>query len=234
MLALIDIDGTLLLGAPAAHTAALATAMADVWDVAATPGDVTAIRPAGRTDREIARLVLRAHGVADERISDRMATWIARAVELHADLEREAPPPAVAPGAAEGLALMREAGVALALLTGNLEPIARAKMAAAGLAGWFPPGGGAFGSDREHRDELVPVALARHGRPAAAVVVGDTPRDITCARAGAARCVAVTTGAYDEMALAAADAVAPGLVGAAEVLAGWSGAPRPSAATTRA
>jgi phosphoglycolate phosphatase-like HAD superfamily hydrolase len=39
-------------------------------------------------------------------------------------------------------------------------------------------------------------------------VVGDTPRDIACARADGVRCVAVTSGQYGADALSGADAVA--------------------------
>jgi phosphoglycolate phosphatase-like HAD superfamily hydrolase len=41
---------------------------------------------------------------------------------------------------------------------------------------------------------------------ARAVVVGDTPHDIACARAAGARAVAVATGSYSEHELAAAGA----------------------------
>jgi phosphoglycolate phosphatase len=44
--------------------------------------------------------------------------------------------------------------------------------------------------------------------PGDAVVIGDTPRDIACARADGARCIAVTTGPYGADALTAADGVA--------------------------
>ncbi len=229
MLALIDIDGTLLTGRPYAHTAALAAAASEVWDVPATDDDVVAIGPAGRTAREIVRLVLRRHGVPDARVAAALPAWMARACELYPTLEPLHPAPAVAPGAARGLAALRDAGVRLALLTGNLEPIAHAKMAAAGLGEWFPRGRGAFGSDHDRRDALVPVAVARDGGAPDVVVIGDTPRDIACARAGGARCVAVTTGAHGPEALAAADAVADGLPAAAAVVRGWLGAQSPTA-----
>ncbi len=74
-------------------------------------------------------------------------------------------------------------------------------MARAGLGRHFARGQGAFGSDHESRDALVPIAARRAGGVTAVVVVGDTPRDIACARAGGARCVAVTTGAFDAAAL---------------------------------
>ena len=39
-------------------------------------------------------------------------------------------------------------------------------------------------------------------------MIGDTPRDIACARADGVRCVAVTTGPFGAEELSAADAVA--------------------------
>ncbi len=219
---LVDIDGTLLHGAPRAHTEALTRAMLDVHGVPASPADVTAIRPGGRTDQEIARLVLRGHGVDDAVITAAMPEWMRRAAELYPEVDAAHPDAVVAPGAAGALGRVRRAGGSLALLTGNLEPIARAKMGRAGLGPWFPAGGGAFGSDHESRDALVPIALARAAADgtvgARVVVVGDTPRDIACARAGGALCVAVATGSHRAEELTGADAVAGDLAEAASVL----------------
>lgn len=218
---LFDIDGTLLLGTPRAHTEALVRAAGEVFGVPARSEDVTAIRPAGRTDQEIARLVLRGLGVPHDDITRGLPAWMARAAELFPDLDAGQTPQAVAPGAHDALARLAGEGAALALLTGNIEEIARAKMARAGLGGRLPPGQGAFGSDHESRDALVPIAAARAGGAADIVVVGDTPRDIACARAGGARCVAVTTGAHDAAALGEADATVPGLAEAAAILSEW-------------
>jgi phosphoglycolate phosphatase-like HAD superfamily hydrolase len=235
VLVLIDIDGTLLIGAPLAHTAALAAAAEDVYGVPVAAEDIRAIGPAGRTDREIARLVLGRAGLADEVVVAGLDRWVARASDIYPAFEPGFPPPRRAPGAPEALARLRAAGASLALLTGNLEPIAHAKMAAAGLGGWFARGRGAFGSDHERRDALVPIALSREAGSPEVVVVGDTPRDIACARAGGARCVALTTGPHDAAALAAADAVVGGLPGVAEVICGWSVRPdqSPIARVTR-
>jgi phosphoglycolate phosphatase-like HAD superfamily hydrolase len=229
VLALLDIDGTLLLGRPHAHTEALAAAAAALFEVPVTTEDIVAIGPAGRTDREIARLVLRRHGVPDARITAGLPAWMARACALYPTLEPLHPPPVVAPGAAEALEALRADGVALALLTGNLEPIAHAKMGAAAVGEWFPRGRGAFGSDHDRREALVPIAIARDGGEPDAVVIGDTPRDVACAHAGGARCVAVTTGVHGPADLDGADAVTDGLPAAAAVILDWRRPQRPAA-----
>ena len=233
VLILFDIDGTLLLGTPRAHTEALVVAAADVYGVAATTDDVTAILPAGRTDQEIARLVLRRHGLEDAAISAGLSAWMARVAELYPGLDAAHAPQAVAPGAGAALGRLAEAGAALALLTGNIEALAHAKIARAGLGRHFARGQGAFGSDHESRDALVPIAARRAGGARPVVVVGDTPRDVACARAGGARCVAVTTGAHDAAALSGADAVVGGLEEAAAVLGAWGAGQSPTPATIR-
>ncbi len=100
-----------------------------------------------------------------------------------------------------------------------MESIAHRKLSAAGIDGPLRPFVGAYGSDAEDRDALVPVAQERAaqlaGLPdawpsARTVIVGDTPHDISCARAAGAAVVAVTTGAYTAEALTDADAVAAG------------------------
>ena len=216
MLVLFDIDGTLLHGRPEGHTRAMVDAMALVWPVPVVPDDVWAIDPPGRTDREIARLVLRGHGVPDAEIDGGMADWMAWAARLHDEVAHAHPAPVAAPDALEVTAALRAGGAEIALLTGNLEPIGRAKVAAAGLGDRFGDGGG-FGSDAERRADLVAIARSRAtGRHSDGdvVIVGDTPRDIAAARVAGVRVVAVTTGAFDAAQLAGADAVADGLAAA--------------------
>ena len=52
-------------------------------------------------------------------------------------------------------------GAELALVTGNLEAIGRAKVASAGLGDLFADGRGGFGSDSEVRADLVGLARDR-------------------------------------------------------------------------
>jgi phosphoglycolate phosphatase-like HAD superfamily hydrolase len=92
--------------------------------------------------------------------------------------------------------------------------VGRLKLARAGIGRWFARSPGAFGSDAEDRAALPAIARRRAGRTGApyprdqTIVIGDTPRDIACARADGLRCVAVTSGPYAAEQLRAADAVA--------------------------
>jgi phosphoglycolate phosphatase-like HAD superfamily hydrolase len=111
-------------------------------------------------------------------------------------------------------------------VTGNYEPIARLKLARAGLGHHFDAGQGGFGSDAEERGLLPAIARRRaaaaDGTPhprEQTIVIGDTPRDIACARADGLRVVAVASGPYPVGALADADAVAPDGFALREVLA---------------
>ena len=221
MLVLFDIDGTLVHGLPEGHTRAMTDAMRAVWDVPVTPDDVWGINPGGRTDREIARLVLRGHGVSDADIDAGNAEWMDLACRLHAEVAHLHAPPVAAPDAVAVTAALAGAGAELALVTGNLEAIGRAKVAAAGLGDSFAARGGGFGSDSEVRADLVRLARERAARPYAddeVVVVGDTPRDVVAARGAGVRVIAVTTGAHDAAALADADGVAADLTGVLALL----------------
>jgi phosphoglycolate phosphatase-like HAD superfamily hydrolase len=206
-LLLWDIDGTLLLKASTEHAQAIHAAIKRVYHVAIQDGQVEA---AGRTDIAIARSILTLAGVSAERVDQRLLAFRAAAVEEYA---RRAPRDLsdhLARHVPEVLdELGRRAGVRHSLVTGNLEPIARMKLRAAGIGGHFPKGQGGFGSDAEDRSELPDIARARAGNHPAddTVVIGDTPRDIACARAAGVRVIAVTTGPFDAHALRHADAV---------------------------
>lgn len=173
------------------------------------------MQAAGRTDLEIARAVLLANDVPPERIEAGFEELRAAACKEYArrcptDLRDN-----VAPGMGQLLGLLADRGdVRLALLTGNLEPIARLKLARAGIGKFFARGQGGFGSDHEDRAALPAIARRRAGSDgtpyprARTIVVGDTPRDIACAHADGLRCLAVATGPYGVDELADADRVA--------------------------
>jgi phosphoglycolate phosphatase len=198
-LVLFDIDGTLL-WSDGAGRRAFASALADVFG-ASCPSD---FRFDGKTDRQIARELMRLAGHADEYIDARMTQLMdAYLAGLSDELARSARQMHVFPGVRELLdALDARADVVLGLLTGNLQPGAVAKLSAAGLEPQrFRVG--AFGSDHEHRPEL-PAVAQRRAREALAVdvpgsslvVIGDTPADLECGRAIGARAIGVATGRY--------------------------------------
>jgi phosphoglycolate phosphatase-like HAD superfamily hydrolase len=122
-------------------------------------------------------------------------------------------PGRVLAGAAEMLdAVTGQAEITVGLLTGNIEDGARAKMRHYGLDHHFAFG--AYGCDHPDRNRLGPVALERAavhaGRtftPAETLIIGDTPKDIACARALGARCLAVATGSIPADGLREADHV---------------------------
>lgn len=112
---------------------------------------------------------------------------------------------------------------ALGLLTGNTEQGAWHKVAAHGIDEPFKMG--AWGSDHWDRNVLGPIALERavdvFGHTFSAeqtVIIGDTPKDIACARACGAAVVAVATGRFSADELADADVVLDDLSDTAQVV----------------
>jgi len=124
-------------------------------------------------------------------------------------------PKAIMPGVRELLdALVPRDDVYLALLTGNFEAAARVKLEYFDLWRYFRCG--AFGDAAPDRNGLLPRAIrtvAACGGPAFAatdaIVVGDTPLDIACAKFSSARSVGVATGLHgvEELREAGADVV---------------------------
>jgi phosphoglycolate phosphatase-like HAD superfamily hydrolase len=215
VLLLFDVDGTLVRGAAEAHAAALIEALSAVHRVRTAA--VRVAQPAGRTDAEIARILLLDAGVSAERIDSLADDVRAASCEAYARLCPADLREFLVPGIVDLLSwLSGLEGVRLSLVTGNFEPIARLKLLRAGVGRWFPAGQGGFGSDAEDRAALPPLARRRAGSGGVAyaradtILIGDTPRDIACARADGVRCAAVTTGPYGPDELAAADWVADG------------------------
>jgi phosphoglycolate phosphatase len=96
--------------------------------------------------------------------------------------------------------LSKRDDVGAGLLTGNFEHGAETKLRAAGIWHYFATG--AYGSDDEDRNKLLPHALrrfkdrGRHYHAHRTIVIGDTTRDVACARAHGAKAVAVATGGH--------------------------------------
>lgn len=221
-LILFDIDGTLLLSG-GAGVRAMGLAFEDVFGVR---DGFAGIPVAGHTDTFLVSRALERAGIAD--------TPEAHAVFRDAYL-RVLPDEIQKPGTGRrGLMpgvkalldrLSDDDRFHCALLTGNYEPAAHVKLAHFGVGHHFT--WGAFGEDSPDRSELARLVHARareRGVPDAArantIVIGDTPHDITCARAINARVIAVATGGYsvDQLREGSADVVLPDLSDTAGVI----------------
>lgn len=199
---LFDIDGTLL-RTDGVGRRAVARALEAHFGRAFA---FDAVSFSGKTDPQILREVLTLGGVPD---ADAHLPALLDAFEQHMHATITPARITVLPGVRGLLDRLAARGdVVLALLTGNLESTAFAKLRAADLAHHFAFG--AFGSDHERRQALPAVALARAEQhlghrfdPVRVVVVGDTEHDVACARVIGARAVAVATGHHDRAALEA-------------------------------
>jgi phosphoglycolate phosphatase len=228
LLALFDVDGTLFLTHDELSTKATLRSLREVYGVELPEDAIEHVDHRGQTAMRIARELLRAIGLDDEAIDERLAEWCRRFSEVYLELLRAADTSfwEGRPAAREALASLERAGVRLALLTGNPEPVALARMERLGLARFFPPGTGAFGCEAEERSELIGLARARSGSwPAAqTVAVGDTPRDVASAHEAGIRSIVIRSArAKPDEPFDDADAVVEDMDSLARVLLGLSG-----------
>ena len=206
-LILFDIDGTLLRDGIAAKIA-FARALRDTYQ---TAGPIEGFRFAGMTDPECVTEIMRLAGVDERTILARRDECLRRYVELLAVEVREHQDAHLYPGVRELLERLNKLdSVLVGLLTGNVLQGAQLKLRRWNLEPYFRFG--AFGDDHENRAVLAQIALEKaravSGRAfsgSETTVIGDTPKDIACARAIGARAVAVATGSISKEALAACD-----------------------------
>jgi phosphoglycolate phosphatase-like HAD superfamily hydrolase len=183
MLVLFDVDKTLFLNSDPLMGQATTDAIETVWGIS-LPGDaIRRVDHAGQTAMRITREILRVEGLDDTEIDPGLVRWCEAASRRYLELLSDASTSEwTAPeGTAKALAQIPHR----ALLTGNPEPVARARMERIGLAEFFPLGQGAFGCETEDRVELIAMARRRAGdRPREdTVAVGDTQADVDGARA---------------------------------------------------
>ena len=200
-LLLFDIDGTLLLTGRAGEHA-LRLAFKERFGV---DDDLSSISFAGSTDGAIARQMFAPYNIpaTPENIADLFDGYV-----HHLALELPRREGTVLPGIVELLeALHQREDCVLGLLTGNIEKGAELKLSHYGVWDYFEFG--AFADDHVDRNKLGPVAHSRaaekHGisfESENVYVLGDTPKDIDCARAAGFVAVAIATGSYatDELA----------------------------------
>ena len=203
---LFDIDGTLLAG-PKGTSGAGVYAMSDASAaITGAPSRFKGADYAGRTDRQIAKMLIEDAGtvpVSPNSISALLDVYTRSLAERVK--EKPCEPLGRARDAVEAL---RSRGASVGLGTGNVRAGATAKLKSAGLDDLFTPLIGGFGDDGDTRAALLNVGVRalnpRRNLPV--VIIGDTPHDVTGAKAVGALCIAVPFGKNDRAALTAAGA----------------------------
>jgi phosphoglycolate phosphatase len=198
---LFDIDGTLIKTVRRGEYRGLIHSM--LLDVFGTCGRISEVDFAGKTDLAIYREALECEGVTPAQIRERLPLVEAATVEILNHLASTGEVFRLCPGVGELLeALSVDSRFLPALLTGNVEKLAEAKLRVAGIWKYFAVRG-AFGSDDEERNHLPAVASERINAhlglalpPDRFIIVGDTPRDISCARHFGTRVLAVASGQH--------------------------------------
>lgn len=195
-LILFDIDGTLI-DSGGAGTRSLDLAFKELFYI---DNAFEGISMAGKTDIQIMKEGIDKHNLplVNGILLDIINAYIKNlTIEINNDKRH------VKPGIKEALNMLKSGNgnYQLGLLTGNIKQGARIKLEPFDLNQYFPSG--AFGDDDENRNNLLPIALERFksisGREINfrdCIIVGDTPRDVYCAKPYGVSCIAVATGTY--------------------------------------
>jgi phosphoglycolate phosphatase-like HAD superfamily hydrolase len=198
---LFDIDGTLIRAVRRPEYRYLMRDM--LTEIFGTYGRIGEVDFGGRTDLSIYREALESEGISMELIHERLPLVEAKMVEILEGLAATGEVFRLCTGVLELLeSLAEDERFFTSLLTGNVERLAEAKLRTVNIHHYFQ-GRGAFGSDAENRDHLPEIAAQRMRQlfrkdiePERFIIIGDTPRDISCARYFGAKVVAVATGAH--------------------------------------
>lgn len=194
---LFDIDGTLI-DSGGSGMRALDSAFEEMFSV---KNAFRSVSLAGKTDPQILKEGLRLHGITS--VNGVEQEFYAMYVKhLKNNVDAGSGHGHVKKGIIEALDAVAASGrYVTGLLTGNIEEGARIKLEHFGLASYFSLG--AYGSDDEDRNRLLPLAVDKLYRTtnrkvgfSDCVVIGDTPRDVECSKPYGAMAIAVATGPY--------------------------------------
>lgn len=191
---LFDVDGTLTFHGNRIQNRALKYAFKKLYNLDASMDEIS---PHGMIESQIINEILVLHDFKEkeivedlEKIYEKMREYIneVKDAKYHAK-----------EGAIEVLEALKQKGVLIGALTGNMDTVAEAKMSSAGV--WDYIDFGAYGNEGEKRTDLVYLAKVRAehklGRTIGdkeLVIIGDTPRDVICAKDTGIESIAVTNG----------------------------------------
>ncbi len=196
-LVLFDIDKTLIKSSRG-HRGAFSEAFKTVYGVDST---IDVISYHGMTDQQIIVEVLKKNGLDEQKIKSKLKECMKIMIESF-NKTIDTDNIIVLDGVSELLEELDKRNILMGLVTGNLEPIAKAKLKKVGLNRYFKVGG--FGSDDMNRTNLVKLAIKRaegfdfnydNGN---IFLVGDTPLDIKAGKEAGVITIGVTTGIYSK------------------------------------
>ncbi len=159
----------------------------------------------GRTDPSIFRDTFLQHGIAEHETETLVPRYIDRLAErfadARADIHRDGQ---LFDGTVDTLKTVNaQPGIIASVLTGNIKPVAVAKLEFFDLHPYVDTHIGAYGSDDPDKATLVTIAqqraAAKHGHTfdrSDTVLIGDSPHDVDAGRHGGATTIAVATGKH--------------------------------------
>lgn len=201
---LFDIDGTLLDPAGEGRTC-FRRALEDVYGAT---GPIDSYDMSGKTDWQIVMELMALAGLHPEEIEAKRGEAFA-AYAHQVEIAMPGFKMKLLPGVRELLnRLADHPDFVLGLVTGNVREAVPHKLRAVRVDPRIFQFG-AYGSEHQDRNTLPALALDRLSQildlpviPESALVIGDTPRDIACARHAGVKVLCVATGRYDRQTLA--------------------------------
>jgi phosphoglycolate phosphatase-like HAD superfamily hydrolase len=202
---LFDLDSTLLFGGnrDRVHKESYDFALQTVYNLPNVSHTEIIIH--GMMDTEILVTVAQNHGVDEEDAINKLPQAIQAMNDYfisHLDEQFSMAEPG-----ARALLQLLQTQTHCGVLTGNVEKIAWKKLDEAALGAYISFGG--FGDMAMTRVELIPIAKDAYEEQFGEkcditdfVIIGDTPKDIQCAREGGVKIVSVATGSYSKQDLA--------------------------------
>lgn len=221
-----DIDNTLLYTGGAGGIG-MNRAFRDIYGV---EDGFSRVEFSGRSDAAIFGDAARAHGIAEDELLAERTRFLDVYIPHLQTAMHEVTTGRLMPGVVDLLeALDAREDVVQGLGTGNFRRAGELKLRHYKIAGYFPGCVGGFGEDSEHRHELVGAGIARLrkcGDDDRIVIIGDTPHDVSAAKANGAFALAVATGrdSVDELLASGADAAVADLSDVDRVIATMLGA----------
>ena len=197
-LLLFDIDGTLT----RSHNGYVPFNQA-ILETFGVPGDIRSVIPDGNTDPMIVTEIFSKGNILVPDIDDKWLQFSSNLRQCYAQaISSGSTTVRALPGVAELLQTVATSGIfGSSVVSGNLEPMARVKLEAAGLYSYLCRG--AYGSDSPRRADLPAIAKRRWEAVfgvsiplSECIVIGDTPRDLEAARCSRMKCILVATGRY--------------------------------------